>query len=463
MKFKKNKIVIIISILCIIAVAIYFVSKNTANTQQLNKPITYETINMITNLRLGISEYDCIHPYITKNREIIYINHLVFEPLVSITQDYKITNSLAKEYSKVGEKSYIIKLKENLKWSDETSLTAEDVKFSIEQLKQNDDSIYYENVKNIVEVENVDTETIRIELDTAIPFFEYHLIFPIISKKQYENQDLNNNSIIPIGTGKYKIKSLEENKIELIQNEQWRDYKKENTNTKTVTIYLYETMGEAYNAFKLGNIDLLHTATRNIEEYIGSMGYGKKVYEGREYDYLALNCQNNILQYKEIRKAIQLAINKQNIVATSLENKVQVAHFPLEQTNYLLKEQINNNFNIEQAKKTLEESGWKYEYGIWQKQIEGRTKTINITLSVNKSNEQRVKVAQDIQKQLEIVGIKVVIEEISDEQYQNYLKNHEYEMLLTGVYTPLSPDLTTFFESDNLANYYRRRIKKTKI
>lgn len=460
MQLKKSKIMIIISILCIIAVAVYFVSKNTAHTEEQAKPITYETINMLTNLRLGISEYDSIHPYITKNREIIYLNRLIFEPLLTITQEYKITTCLAKEWSKVGEKTYIIKLKENLKWSDGASLTAQDVKFSIEQLKQSTDSIYYENVKNIQEIEVLDAETIRIELDTEIPFFEYYLIFPIISKNQYENEDIAKSDKIPIGTGRYQIKSIEESKIELVQNKEWRDFENENSNLKTVTVYLYKTMGEVYNAFKLGNVDLFHTATRNIEEYIGSMGYGKKVYEGREYDYLALNCQNNILQYQEVRKAIQLTINQENIVASSLENKVEVADFPLEKVNYLRteSEKENASSNIEKAKKLLEENGWKYEYGIWQKQIGGRTKTININLAVSKSNEQRVKVAQEIQKQLETLGIKVVIQEISDEEYKEYLENHKYEMLLTGVYTSLSPDLSNFFGQDNLANYNNPEI-----
>lgn len=90
---------------------------------------------------------------------------------------------------------------------------------------------------------------------------------------------------------------------------------------------------------------------------------------------------------------------------------------------------------------------------MWQKEIDGRTKTINISLSVSKNDEKRVKVAEEIKKQLEAVGIKVSIEKISDDKYQKYLENHNYEMLLTGIYTSLSPDLTSFLGENNLANY----------
>lgn len=140
---------------------------------------------------------------------------------------------------------------------------------------------------------------------------------------------------------------------------------------KTIEIFLYDTMGEVYNEFKLGNIDFFHTANHNIEEYIGSMGYGKKVYGNREYDYLAINCQDTILQYQEIRKAISLSINQEKIVASVLENQAVVSYFPLDTKSYLLNDiTLKQQSNIEKAKETLEDAGWNYEYGIWQKKSE---------------------------------------------------------------------------------------------
>ena len=62
--------------------------------------------------------------------------------------------------------------------------------------------------------------------------------------------------------------------------------------------------------FKLGNIDLINTNKINIEDYVGTMGYNKQ-YEGREYDFLALNCEDTILKYKEVRQAINYAIDKE--------------------------------------------------------------------------------------------------------------------------------------------------------
>lgn len=459
MKLKSLKIIIIIFILLVIAGAVYFILNNTESKQSESKEISYKTVSMVTNLRLGISDFDSIHPYISNNREILNIDQLIFEPLLCITEDYKIKCCLAKEWTKLENKAYLIKLKENVLWQNKSEFTAEDVKFSIENLKNQTSSVYYENVKNIEKVEVIDKYTVRIELNKEIPFFEYNLIFPIICSKQYETASINSTSIIPLGTGKYKIKKIDDDKIEIIKNENWRDIDNENCNFKTISINLYDTMGKVYNAFKVGSIDFVHTNNNEVEEYIGSMGYDKKIYANREYDYLALNCESSILQFKEVRQAINMIIDKDKIVASVLENKATVAKYPLANNYYLLTNIENSNkVNIEKAKDILKNAGWEYQYGIWQKEIDGITKTINIDLAVNKSDSMRVKVAEEIQKELENAGIKVNVNKISESQYKNYLKNHEYEMLLTGIYTAFSPDLTNFLAQNNLANYNNEEI-----
>ena len=80
--------------------------------------------------------------------------------------------------------TYLVKLKDNLKWEDGKSVTGSDVKFTIDTLKKGK-SVYSDNVENIKSVEIIDGNTIRINLKKEEPFFEYNLIFPIISNEQF--------------------------------------------------------------------------------------------------------------------------------------------------------------------------------------------------------------------------------------------------------------------------------------
>ena len=100
MKAKSLKIIIVIFILFIIAGIVYGITHNKKDEQQENKDISYQTVDMITNIRLGISNFDSIHPYVTNNQEAIYIDQLIFEPLLSITEDYKVFEVLSKRMVK---------------------------------------------------------------------------------------------------------------------------------------------------------------------------------------------------------------------------------------------------------------------------------------------------------------------------------------------------------------------------
>jgi len=461
MKKNKGKIFLfIIVLLGIVGVVIYFTCGVKQEDKQGNIDVKYEKTNMITNFRIGIAQYDSINPHLTQNKDIVQMTSLIFEPLVTITQDYRVENCLAKEWSKISNKSYIIKLKENVKWQDNADFTAADVKFTIEQIQKDKKSIYLENVKDIQEVEMVDNYTIRLELSKELPFFEYRLIFPILSQKQYEGKDLAKSKEIPIGTGKYKITRLDKEIIELSKNESWYNIEKEDSNIKTITISLYQDMGEAYNSFRLGNIDLVHTSNKNYEEYIGSIGYQKKQYAGREFDYLAFNCKDTVLKNVEVRQAIQKAIEKGKIVSSVLGEKAYVANFPLDYGHYLAKDiKWGEIFNQEEARKILKDNGWRLEYDIWSKEIEGRTRTLNFTITVQEKNEQRIKVAEEIKKQLATIGIQMTIKKVSNSEYQKILTNHQYEILLTGVYNEYSPDLNSFLGEENLADYENGEVK----
>ena len=48
-------------------------------------------------INIGIVGFDTINPILSNNRDIQYIDKLVFEPLVDITKDFKVETKLAKE------------------------------------------------------------------------------------------------------------------------------------------------------------------------------------------------------------------------------------------------------------------------------------------------------------------------------------------------------------------------------
>ena len=148
MKSNIIKYIFIIFAIGIIVYAVYkinFENKNNVNEQTANTMQVEQKTESILNI--GISDFDNINPLVTKNQDIISLSTIIYEPLLKITSDYGLELRLAEEWSKSDATTYLVKLKDNLKWEDGTNVTGDDVKFTIDKLKEGK-STYSDNVSS---------------------------------------------------------------------------------------------------------------------------------------------------------------------------------------------------------------------------------------------------------------------------------------------------------------------------
>lgn len=445
-------------IIFIIVILIFSIFKIKGQENINKKIITKEEENEIINkeIKLGVASFDTMNPILTQNKNVQDISKLIYDSLITLKENYQAENCLAQEWAKQNDKEYIIKLRNDVKWSDGKSFTSEDVKFTIETIK-NSDSIYKSNVEHIVNVEVIDNTIVKILLDKEIPFFEYNLVFPIIQKDFYKNRQVTKD-LVPLGTGMYKVSQIQNSSLVLDKNENyWGN--PENLTLEKITINMYSTIGELYNSFKMGNIDLISTQNSKVSDYVGTIGYVSKEMKGREHDFLVFNTKNNILSQLSVRKAIAYSIDKSNIVSSIFNNTYYVSTFPLDYGNWVYKEQdLKLDYNIEQAKQILIEDGWQFKYKYWQKTVNYYTQKISLNLVVKASDELRLSVAENIKSQLETLGIHINLIKATDNQYKNYLSNKNYDIILCSTDLSISPDLSTFFGENNLANYSNDEI-----
>lgn len=226
----------------------------------------------------------------------------------------------------------------------------------------------------------VDDTTIRIILSQEVPFFEYNLTFPILSSKYYSDKEFNAD-IVPIGTGMYKVSEVQDTALILSKNE----YYPESNNLKLdkITVTTYSSVGELYNSFKTGSIDLISTQNSNLKEYIGTIGYLSKEMKGREHDFIAFNTQSQILSQVNVRKAICYSIDKNNIVSSVFGDNYYTSSFPLDYGTWIYNEQeASSGYNLEQAKQILTDNGWTYKYKNWQKTENYKTQRISLILLI---------------------------------------------------------------------------------
>ena len=449
------KYVFSVIVIVLIGLGIFAMNRDNQAKKEENIDQTSTVSNIQTDLRLAICNFDTMNPILSNNRNVQEIAKIIYEPLVTLSKDYKMQYCLAEEIAKTDDLNYVIKLRKGVLWQDGTDFTANDVKFTIDTIKQGGISTTYaNNLQAVVGLEPIDNNTVKLTLAYPVDFFEYNLTFPILSQKYYEGEDFatTEKNSSPIGTGMFKISSVDSNVIKLVKNDSYWDNSR-NSMVKEININLYGSAGELYNAFKNGEVDIIDVKINNVEEYIGSMGYKKIEYKARDYVFLALNTQSNLFSDKAVRQAIGKSIDKNNIIATCLGAGYTSSNFSLDMGNWLYTRDLSVQTNTDEAKQILINDGWEYKNNKWRKNIDGKLVDLTFTLAVNGNNPPRILVAENIKSQLANVGIGVTVKQLNNEAYNAAISDKNFDVLLTGIECGYSPNLNTFFGENNLANY----------
>ena len=168
-----------------------------------------------------------------------------------------------------------------------------------------------------------------------------------------------------------------------------------------------------------------------------------------------------MLNNKDIRQAINFAIDRQRVVAEVYSNKKSSTNFILPQNNWLYNQNLSySNYNTEKAKQILTDNGWSLKSNVLQKTIDSKTYKLNLNLLVNAEDENRVKVSELIKQNLEDINVNVTINKVSSVAFKEALNDKNYDIALIGVSMSASPNLISFLGENNYANYENSEIKK---
>ena len=246
----------------------------------------------------------------------------------------------------------------------------------------------------------------------------------------------------------FKFSSYENGLLKLIPNDLYWNSQKKPLLTE-IDVNIYDSVGNMYAAFKSGYIDIMEVDSKNIQSYIGSLGYTKVDIPEREVTFLSFNTGVQSLSDNRTRKAIALYIDRANLMA-NVGNGYLQTNFLLHSNNWFYDTKLDTVYLDNQADNLLIDAGWILKNNRWQ-DSDGRILSFSIT--VNNNYQDRVTAANVIANQLANHGIEVTVKEESSEVFQNSFNNKAYECMITGIHTGFSPKITSLFGNDNLSNY----------
>lgn len=352
--------------------------------------------------------------------------------------------------------TYSFELKKGVKFTNGVELTTKDVQYTFERMFTPEtgakSTTYFDMIKGAKDMlagsttslsgfEAVDDYHFNIVLDQPFaPFVKnlgtsYADIFPAeATKAAGADWGIGTNLI---GTGPYKILSNDDTtEVVLVKND---DYHGGNVNLDTLRVLYYDDAQTKLIAYENGDIDLSDLPASQLEQYEANHADEIKKYYPLGTTFISLNLKSEYISDVNVRKAISLAINREELVNTILAG----AGIPA--TTFLNNKIPGHDdslpvmeYNPEKAKKILADAG--YNSGI------------NLTAEVRDTDEA---IFNAIQGYLEEVGIHLEVKKVDNATWNSDRAAGNVQM--TGMqWNALYPDadfqMYNYFYSKNSNN-----------
>lgn len=395
--------------------------------------------------------------------------------LVTINPETKeLEPYLAESYTVSSDgKTYTFKIRQGVKFQDGTPLTAKAFKDTFDRILNPDTgaTIVASFMGGVTVVTAPDDQTLVIELkEPSAPFLRNlateGLLQPLsLAAIEKFSDDYGRN---PVGVGPWKFKEWVTGQS--ITFERYDDFKWPQL--------FYDNQGKAYPdqlsykfisdpqtmlaALDSGSIDIATTvAPKDIKRYLNNNKFKVLEVERQGLDkFLEMNTEQEILSDVNVRKAINMAINKEVFIQAALSGEGIAAYGPLPSAifGYDLKiENYGHKYNKDEAIKLLKSSGWKKNSnGVMEKD----GKELKLILSSSDADNQA---AQMTQAMLKEIGVNLSIQSMESGTLIEKVTQGDYDMSFLG-YTYADPDiLYLLFHSSQIGGLNHTRVKNSEL
>lgn len=401
----------------------------------------------------GSGDYTAINPALYEHGEI---NLLLFAGLTAHDEDNNVVPGLAEDWNFDSDTdTYEFTLRQGLTFHDGEPLTADDVKFTIESIKDPDNGS--ENASNFEDVKSVkviDDTHVNIQLTAPNVAMLDYLSIGILPEHLLKGQDMtvsdfNQN---PVGAGPYKLADWD--KGQSITMTKFDDYYGGAPEIETVIFKIVEDTDARALQLESGELNLAQITPKAEEKFSGKEGF--TVYEMKTADYRGImyNFNNELWKAnRELPAALSYAIDRQAIIDSVLLGHGEAAYSPLQAGEYCNDSIEKYTYDPEKAQSLIEASGWKKgEDGIYEK--DGNK--LAFTINCSQGDQVRIDMANICAQNLKDIGVDVSVDSPAEIDWAGQ------QAFLIGWGSPFDPDDHTYkvFGTDKGANYNGYSNKK---
>ncbi|MES2546297.1 MAG: peptide-binding protein [Pseudomonadota bacterium] len=457
-----------LSVFCAIFIA--SCGKPTLDTTDYNKIYPSQTGGTLIDATIG--EPSGLIYMVAGESAAAAISGNIFNKLLKYDKNLDLEGELAESWLiSADQKTITFKLKPNLKWADGKPLTSQDVLFTwklvIDEKTRSPYASDYQLVKN---AEAPDANTFIVSYDQAYaPALDSWSGLQILPKHLLEKQDIHTTAFArnPIGSHYYKLDSWTHGENLKLSRNALSVLGPANID-KLVTRIIPDNSAQ-FLELMADNIDSMGLDPIKYSRIIPARPELQKklaLYKelGNSYTYLGFNLKHKPFDDVRVRKAINYAIDKQEIIdGVYLGLGINIASPYKPGTRWSNPDLKPYPYDVAKAKALLKEAGFADSDGDGILERDGKPFAFEI---ITNQNKEREKSAVLIQRRLKDVGIDVQIRAIEWASFiSRFIKTGDFDVVVLGWGLGLDPDQFSIWHSSqnqpgqfNFINYNNPKI-----
>ncbi len=382
----------------------------------------------------------------------------IFNSLLKYDQNLDLTGELAESWQiSDDQKTITFKLKPNLKWADGKPLTSADVLFTWQLVTdEKTHSPYASDYQLVKAAEAPDPLTFKVTYAQAYaPALDSWSGLQILPKHLLQGQDIHTTAFArkPIGSNYYKLDSWTHGENIKLSRNALSVLGQANID-KLVTRIIPDNSAQ-FLELMADNIDSMGLDPIKYSRIIPArpdLQENLNLYKelGNSYTYMGFNLKHKPFDDPRVRKAINYAIDKQEIIdGVYLGLGINIASPYKPGTRWSNPALQPYPYNPAKAKALLKEAGFVDSNGDGIIERDGKPFVFEILTNQNKERE---KSAVLIQRRLKEVGIDVKIRAIEWASFiSRFIKTGDFDVVILGWGLGLDPDQYNIWHSSQQA------------
>lgn len=405
-------------------------------------------------LRIGLDvDADTGDPRLSTNTSSLRLRELVYNGLIKIEPDFSPAPALAESWENPDDTTWIFHLREGVTFHNGDPLTAEDVKFTFDSILDETFAAPSRSFYTpITAIEVVDPLTVKFTLDQPYGPFLSYLNMPIVPKAVVE-ADPAAFATSPVGTGPFKL--VEWRRGDSIILEANPDYWDGAPLLDGIELRVIPDNSARVVALESGDLDLVQSpiSPQDVKRMEGVEGFTVNRVPAAGYTYINLNCTDPVMSDVNVRKAISLLVNRQEILDGIYSGVGQLAKGPIPPGMWAYSDDLPDfEYNPEAARALLDEAGWTL--GADGKRAKDG-QPLSIVVRTHSEDPDRRQVAEVLQAVLAAEGIDSSTNIVEWPTFFADVQAGAYQMAIVGWLNLNNPDAAFFrqFTDGGAANY----------